>query len=54
MRSASLLRVPKALRALLPTAGRQGRRMAPAYDPQQATSLRGSTWLASLNVLALC
>ena len=50
MCSASLLRVPKALRSSKSTAGRQGRRFV-----LEATSYlhRASTWLVPLNVLAL-
>lgn len=54
MRSASLLRVPNALRGLESTAGRQGRRhfLRSLKSTTSCHSSGGSTWLASLSLLA--
>src|SRR5206468_77557 len=52
-RHADLFRVPKPLRGPMSAAGRQGRRTAPEYDSKRADSLRGSTWLVSLSLLAV-
>jgi hypothetical protein len=56
MRDASLIRVPNALRGPESTAGRQGRRsfFAQPNAPTSCDSFGGSTWLASLSLLARC
>ncbi len=59
MRHADLIRVPKALRGPVLTAGRQGRRRSRSLRDRSSKSvnqldaLGGSTWLVSLSLLAL-
>jgi len=58
-RSAARIRVPKALRGPMSAAGRQGRRRFRSLRDRSmnlqraASALGGSTWLASLSLLAL-